>query len=97
MLIDLRSKDSLYIWSNLRENSSFACLDRFLCSNPWEKKILGCVSKSLPRFQSNHNAIILKTNASNHININPIMKYDKNWPQQEDLMSYYINGGTLIN
>jgi hypothetical protein len=32
MLIDFRPKDRLYTWSNLRDNPSFACLDRFLCS-----------------------------------------------------------------
>jgi hypothetical protein len=30
MLIDLKANDRLYTWSNLRDNPSFACLDRFL-------------------------------------------------------------------
>jgi hypothetical protein len=80
MLIDLRPKDRLYIiyMVKLRDNPSFAFLDRFLYSISWEKEFPGCISNSLSRFQSDHNALILKTTASNHINMNQIIKYDKN-------------------
>jgi hypothetical protein len=80
MLIDLRPKDRLYIiyMVKLRDNPSFAFLDRFLYSISWEKEFPGCISNSLFRFQSDHNALILKTTASNHINMNQIIKYDKN-------------------
>jgi hypothetical protein len=83
MLIDLRPKDRLYTWSNLRDNPSFTCLDRFFCSVTWEREFPGCISKSLPRFQSDHNALILKTNVAIHVNSNSIIKYDKEWSKQE--------------
>jgi Endonuclease-reverse transcriptase len=67
-LIDLRPSDRKYTWSNLRNNPSLACLDRFLCTTAWERKFSYCANKSLPRYQSDHNALILYTdpNAQNY-------------------------------
>jgi hypothetical protein len=58
-LIDLKSNDRLYTWSNLRKNPSLAYLDRFLCTTLWEREFSNCLNKSLSRYQSDHNAIIL--------------------------------------
>jgi hypothetical protein len=48
-LIDLRTHDGLFTWSNLRIRPSFACLDRFLCTTSWEIEFPNCLNKSLPR------------------------------------------------
>jgi hypothetical protein len=50
-LIDLRTTDRSYTWSNLRITPYFAMLDRFLCSTSWESEFPLCISKSLPRYQ----------------------------------------------
>jgi hypothetical protein len=38
-LIDLKVSDRKFTWSNMRDNPSFACLDRFLCIIPWRENI----------------------------------------------------------
>jgi hypothetical protein len=90
MLIDFRPKDRLYTWSNLRDNPSLACLDRFLCSITWEREFPLSVSKSLPRFQSDHNAIILKSNINISYTNNNIKSFDKSWVNQEDFNELMI-------
>jgi hypothetical protein len=80
--MDLRPRDRLFTWSNLRIIPSFACLDRFLCSITWESEINNFTSYSLPRYQSDHNPLILQLNPSNRIRPNTVIKFDKNWASQ---------------
>jgi hypothetical protein len=82
-LIDLKTTDRSFTWTNFRISPSFACLDRFLCTTSWESEFPNYISKSLPRYQSDHNAIILFTDNLIRMNQQHNIKYDKNWPQQE--------------
>jgi hypothetical protein len=94
-LLDLRPQDRLYTWSNLREYPSLACLDRFLCTLSWEREFPNCINKSLPRYQSDHNTIILLTNNSITLDNTIPIRYDKTWTHQEGfnelLISWWIS------
>jgi hypothetical protein len=59
-LIDLKPTDRSYTWTNKRIRPSFALLNRFLCSITWENKFPDSTSKSLPRYQFDHNIFNIK-------------------------------------
>jgi hypothetical protein len=66
----------------MRVSPSYACLDKFLCIISWEREFPKCLNKSLPRFQSYHNALLLFTNTSRPVNQH-LIKFDKSWSLQE--------------
>jgi hypothetical protein len=82
-LIDLKSQDRRFTWSNMRIIPSMTCLDRFLCTTSWECKFSNCLNKSLPRYQLDHNANILLTDNTSRTDKNLAIKYDKSWPRHE--------------
>lgn len=57
--MDFKPQDRKFTWSNYRSKPSFALLDRFLVNLEWDKKFSFSYITSLPRYQSDHNAIIL--------------------------------------
>jgi hypothetical protein len=77
--IYLKHNDRSYKWSNLRIIPSFALLDRFLCSTSWENEFSLCISKSLPRYQLDHNVLILNTSYNNRQQNNEITRFEKSW------------------
>jgi hypothetical protein len=97
-LIDLRTHDRLFTWSNLRIRPSFTCLDRFLCTTSWKIEFPNCLNKSLPKYQSDHNTIIFLTDNTIRMDNNTLIRYDKQWTQQEgfnDLLMNWCNSFKL--
>jgi hypothetical protein len=76
-LKDMRPRDRLYTWSNFISNPSFVCLDKFLCTIEWKNEFSNYLSKSLPRYQLDHNALIIKISTTISLNNNVIINFDK--------------------
>jgi hypothetical protein len=91
VLIDLKSTDRLFTWSNLRYFPSCACLDRFLFFISWGREFPHCISKSLPKYQSCHNALILITNTYTNNQHNHIIRWDKTCPSIEGFSDLLIS------
>jgi hypothetical protein len=64
-LIDLKLSYRYFTWYNMRISPFFALLDRFLRSITWESEFPLYSSKSLARYQSDHNVPILNSNQTN--------------------------------
>jgi hypothetical protein len=61
----------------IQQYPSLVCLDRFLCTLSWEREFSNCINKSLPRYQSDHSAIILITENAKTLDNNIPIRYDK--------------------
>jgi hypothetical protein len=90
-LIDLKSTDKLFTWSNLKYSPSCVCLDRFMCSISWENEFSYCLNKSLSRYQSDHNAIMLIIDNNTNNQHTYIIKWDKNRINQEGFSDLLIS------
>jgi hypothetical protein len=65
----------------MRTIPSFTCLDRFLCTISWEREFPNYLNRSLLRFQSDHNALLLFIEIHRSDNQH-LIKFDKTWSLQ---------------
>jgi hypothetical protein len=68
-LIDLDLSDRNFTWAKSHTSPIMAKLDKFLCSLSWNNHFNNSLVKSLSRFSSDHNPIILCSSILHFFNI----------------------------
>lgn len=72
-----------YTWSNNRENTTLEKLDRVLISNAWEVEFPLCNLRKIPRYMSDHNPLIVRTDLEQKIGSKPFC-FETSWLQHAD-------------
>ena len=81
-LMELSLPDRKFIWARSLNSSSQALLDRVLCSTTWNAHFNLSKLSSLPRTYSDHNPIILDTQAI-VFHHSKLIRFDKSWLEFE--------------
>ena len=85
-LIELKNNKRKHTWYNLRNEPIYVLLDRFFCDQQWISQYNSCMVDILPRYKSDHNGILLKTDVS-CLDQSIIFRYDSVWAQDEEFNS----------
>jgi hypothetical protein len=72
-----------FTWSNNRHNPTLEKLDRVLISSSWESEFPLCNLRKIPRYMSDHNPLIVRTDISQPIGSRPFC-FETSWFQQAD-------------
>jgi hypothetical protein len=72
-----------FTWSNNRENPTLEKLDRVLISNFWEMEFPLCNLRKIPRYMSDRNPLIVRTDLEQKIGSSPFC-FETSWLQHAD-------------
>jgi hypothetical protein len=72
-----------YTWSNNRNNPTLEKLDRVLISNTFESEFPLCNLRKIPRYMSDHNPLIVRTDLDQHFGSRPFC-FENSWLQQPE-------------
>jgi hypothetical protein len=85
-LRELSLSGGKYTWSNNREHPTLEKLDRVLISNSWESEFPLCNLRKIPRYMSDHNPLIVRTDLSQQIGSRPFC-FENSWLQHAEFKS----------
>jgi exonuclease III len=83
-LRDLPLSSGKFTWSNNRKNPTLEKLDRVLISSSWENEFPLCNFRKNPRYMSDHNPLIVRTDNSQIIGARPFC-FETAWLHHADL------------
>ena len=72
-----------FTWSNNRSNPTLEKLDRVLISSSWEVEFPLCNLRKIPRYMSDHNPLIVRTDLHQQIGFRPFC-FENSWLQHAD-------------
>jgi len=72
-----------YTWSNNRKNPTLEKLDRILISSSWEMEFPLCNLRKIPRYLSDHNPLIVRTDLEHKIGSRPFC-FETSWLQHAE-------------
>ena len=82
-LRELHLSGGKFTWSNNRLDPTLEKLDRVLVSSSWESEFPLCNLRKIPRYMSDHNPLIVRTDLSQNIGSRPFC-FENSWLQHAE-------------
>lgn len=80
---ELRELRGKFTWSNNRKNPTLEKIDRILMSSSWEMEFPLCNLRKIPRYMSDHNPLIVRTDLDQNIGSRPFC-FETSWLQHAE-------------
>ena len=88
-LLEISLNDRKFTWARSVSSNSNALLDRFFCTTEWNSHFHNSGAFSLPRIQSDHNPIIVSTQAVSFRG-NKFIRFEQDWLHQDGFSELVI-------